>query len=483
MNTFFKKNLIAFLSLVSVSMLAQLPGAVFAQCSTSVVLTVPDTYYDEDYVGNGNFNAIVFGNLTATGGDTEGRLAVGGDFSAHTYSVGSGSQGPPALANEDNFIVNGVADTRNWGMIGNFVYNTLAGGAQVPTHPAGTGTDIGNITNRLSFNNLKAYYTTLSTELAGKTDNGDVEYGPYDYVQIKLTGSNTTLNIFTVTLPETKSFGIDIAVPAGSAVLINVTNKTVVFKNGSMTGGQREKTLFNFSKATSISTSGFAIEAQVLAPLASLSGMGGSINGQAVIGGNVLMDGGFEFHNFCSSFPMPSTTPLPVTLTSFTVGKEGTQAILKWETTWETNSDHFEIQHSTDAKQWREIGTLTSKGESKEVARYQYVHSNPVNGVNYYRLKMIDLDGTYAFSRVRDVSVNAPEAVMVYPNPVINEATIATQDWTKVKEIYLINTAGKRIAVSTASDKVDLSKISAGIYVLQVNQLNGSVSTTKIVKQ
>ena len=436
-------------------------------------------------MGNGNFNAIIFGNLHATGGDSEGRLVVAGDFTAPgSYSVGSGG-GRDATPNTDNFIVNGIfTNANNWGMTGNFVYNEASVNTQFPTHPAGTGVNKGpGNTDLLAYANLKTYYKDLSVTLSNLTPNGIVTYSPYNFVTIDLTGTSTSLNVFSVTLPLDKPFGININVPANSSVLINVTNKNVFVDGGAINGGQAEKTLFNFPSATDISLKSFALQGQLLAPLATLSGDGGNINGQAVIGGNVTQKNGFEFHNYCSSFPMPTVTPLPVTLTAFTAAKEGSQALLNWETTLEANSDRFEIQHSANAKEWNLIGTVASKGESKSLVRYQFVHSNPVNGQNYYRLKMIDMDGTYAFSRVQDVVINTPSVVTAYPNPVVSDLTIETNDLSKVKGIYLINAAGQKIAMSISSDKIDMSKVRAGIYILEVNQTNGAVSTTKIVKQ
>ncbi|MDQ6478061.1 choice-of-anchor A family protein [Dyadobacter sp. LHD-138] len=489
MQAFFEKCTLWYLSFILIFSFTQISAPAFSQCSATVALTVPNSYFGPGFVGNGNFNAIIFGDLNALGGDTEGRLAVGGNFNApNSYSVGSAPEGRSTTPGTDNLIVNGNFTNRNnWGMIGNFIYNTLNAGSQLPTHPAGTGVNTGGITGRLSFTNLKTYYENLSATLDAKTTTGTVVYNVYgNYVEILLKGTDAATNVFSLTIPDGKTFDLKFQnIPVTSEVLINVTNKIVGINGGSITTGAtyRAKTVFNFPKATSISLASYALEGAVLAPFANLTGSGGNINGQTIIGGHVEQTNGFEFHNFCSAFLPPSTTPLPVTLTSFTVSNEGNQAVLNWETTLETNSDRFEIQHSTDAKQWNFVGTVVSKGESKELAHYQFVHSNPVNGKNYYRLKMTDLDGTYAFSRVRDVSVNGVAALAVYPNPVINQATIATQDWNNVKEIYLINAAGKRMALSASSDKIDLSQVGAGIYVLQVNQLNGATSTAKIVKQ
>lgn len=489
MRPFLKKGMFWLLSFTLIFSFIQISTPAFSQCSAAVALTVPNSFFGPGFVGNGNFNSIIFGNLNALGGDTEGRLAVGGNFNAPgSYSVGSAPDGRSTTPNTDNLIVNGnFTNSNNWGMIGNFIYNTLNAGSQLPTHAAGTGVNTGGVTGRLSFTNLKTYYTNLSATLDAKTTTGTVVYNDYgNYVEILLKGTDAATNVFSLTIPDGKIFDLKFQnIPVTSEVLINVTNKIVGINGGSIPTGAtyRAKTLFNFPKATSISLASFALEGAVLAPIANLTGSGGNINGQTIIGGDVQQSNGFEFHNYCSSFLPPSTTPLPVTLTSFTVTKEENQVALNWETTLETNSDRFEIQHSTDAKQWGLIGTIASKGESEELARYQFVHDSPVNGVNYYRLKMIDLDGTYAFSRVRDVAVNGAAALTVYPNPVVNQATIATQDWNNVKEIYLINATGKRVALSTSSEKIDLSQVGAGIYVLQVNQLNGATSTTKIVKQ
>jgi hypothetical protein len=311
-----------------------------------------------------------------------------------------------------------------------------------------------------------------------------VVYNEYpEYVEIVLNGTDATTNIFDLTIPD-KMYGfIFNNIPANSQILLNVTNKIVNINGGSMPADYRARMLFNFPQATSITMAGYALQASVLAPLANFSGSGGSINGQAIIGGNAVQVNGFEFHNICSSFVTPTGTPLPVTLTSFSVGKEATQSIVHWETTSESNSERFEIQHSMDAKNWNLVGTIAAKGESQSLVPYQFIHADPLNGRNYYRLKMIDRDATFAYSRIADILMNVPETLAAYPNPVVNQVTIETADWNKVKEIFLISASGKQILMSATSDKIDLSNVSAGIYIIQLKKLNGSVSTARIVKQ
>lgn len=487
MKTFLKSNYFRLARLILTGIILGSFNRIYAQCSATVALTASSNSFGAGYVGTGNFNAIIFGNLQANGGDTEGRLAVGGSFTApSSYSVGHGSIGPKAPDNTDNFIVNGnFTNANNYSVVGNFIYNTIANGSQLPTHASGQGSNLGPITNRINFGTLKTDYTSLSNSLAATPTTGTVVYNDYGgYVDIQLNGTSASTNVFSLTIPTGQTYGLTFKnIPPTSQILVNVTNKIVDINGGSMPEDLRTRMLFNFPLATNISLASYAFQSAFLAPIANLTGNGGSINGQAVIGGNVEQNNGFEFHNLCSTFIKPGTTPLPVTLTSFSVQKEGTQAVLNWATTSETNSDRFEVQFSGDAKNWNLIGTVFSKGESTSLSGYQFVHSNPSNGENYYRLKMIDKDATFAFSRVVEISLDLPSSLSVYPNPVIGQATIETPDWSKVKEVFLINTAGKRISMSAASDKIDLSNVSAGIYIIQLKQINGSISSTKIVKQ
>jgi hypothetical protein len=90
---------------------------------------------------------------------------------------------------------------------------------------------------------------------------------------------------------------------------------------------------------------------------------------------------------------------LPVRLKSFDGYPEGGLVNLNWATTEETNSDYFGIEHSLNAKNWRSIGKVTALGESKKLKDYQFKHNQPVSGVNYYRLKMVDKDRTFAIQK------------------------------------------------------------------------------------
>lgn len=181
-----------------------------------------------------------------------------------------------------------------------------------------------------------------------------------------------------------------------------------------------------------------------------------------------------------------NVTPLPVTLVSFTAKKEGSITLLNWATTEETNSDYFEIQHSVSGKEWEAVGQVTSSGESNVLKKYSFSHANPVHGQNLYRLKMVDRDMTFAYSRIQSVSFEGIAAadLSVYPNPSSDKLFI--RDNGTVKDVVINNLNGNAVYRSSASFEagnglIDVTKLPQGMYIVKVTRKNGLVSTSKIV--
>ncbi len=121
-----------------------------------------------------------------------------------------------------------------------------------------------------------------------------------------------------------------------------------------------------------------------------------------------------------SDDPCLPITPLPVELASFE-GKATQSGIsLEWETASEQNNSHFEVERSADGKAFEQLGTVAGNGNSSVFLTYRYLDKHPFAGLNYYRLKQVDFDGTYEYSNV--VAVTAAEKseqlqVQLLPNP------------------------------------------------------------------
>jgi len=179
---------------------------------------------------------------------------------------------------------------------------------------------------------------------------------------------------------------------------------------------------------------------------------------------------------------------LPVTLIDFNAKKESKTAILSWTTSSETGSDYFQVERSTDGKIWQNIGIVKSIGESSALHRYGFTDSSSLKGAAYYRLKMVDRDGTFAFSSVRTLQfVQALEQIVLYPNPAKNILKIQSPilDALKHKKISITDLNGYNYSRSIKWDGDDLSieKLKNGIYIMTISGESGETLQSKFVIQ
>ena len=113
--------------------------------------------------------------------------------------------------------------------------------------------------------------------------------------------------------------------------------------------------------------------------------------------------------------------PLPLTLLSFTLEKDNGVAFLQWVVTDEVNTSYFDVQRSVDGLNFGLVGTVAAAGTSSGNADYSY--RDPLNGISggivYYRLRMVDDDGKYSYSPVREMAVDGSDQplVAISPNP------------------------------------------------------------------
>jgi hypothetical protein len=182
-------------------------------------------------------------------------------------------------------------------------------------------------------------------------------------------------------------------------------------------------------------------------------------------------------------YSIASLGPLPVTLAKFEVSKEAETTLLTWFTTAETNSERFDIQHSTDAKTWQILGTVAAQGDTQLRQNYSFTHASPATGNNYYRLKMVDRDGTFAYSTIRNLEFGQTVVTKLFPNPVSDRLIIEDADWASVKDIAIYNVSGAILYQNSGSNiknEIDVQSMRAGNYILKLSRKNGSVFTSKI---
>lgn len=169
--------------------------------------------------------------------------------------------------------------------------------------------------------------------------------------------------------------------------------------------------------------------------------------------------------------------PLPVVLTDFrgTTEVEGNK--LSWITLSEMNSDYYAVEHSKDGIYFSEIGTIAAKGFSSDRTTYNYL-DEARSGINYYRLKCVDIDKSYRYSNVIALERNpaAVSNITLYPNPAsgllhLEYYTVTTA----LAQINIYDMNGKRCIQQfipcqkgNNSIKIQVSDLASATYLVEV---------------
>ena len=178
--------------------------------------------------------------------------------------------------------------------------------------------------------------------------------------------------------------------------------------------------------------------------------------------------------------------PLPITLSNFTAVKQNKVVALNWQTSSEQNSSHFEVEFSREGNKFDNIGRVTAAGNSNLEKRYSSVHLSPVNGINYYRLKLVDADGTFKYSDVRTVKFSNSTSITIMPNPTTDRVFITSNDGGMLQSVGLYDVNGKflkQINNFALGNSIDLSVYAPSIYILKLIDKQGNTEVIKVVRQ
>lgn len=161
-------------------------------------------------------------------------------------------------------------------------------------------------------------------------------------------------------------------------------------------------------------------------------------------------------------------------LIGFTVTKKDEKsALLNWQTASEINTTHFEVERSRDGQQFQYMTTVMALGNPNEGAIYSMEDPDPFKGTTYYRLKMVDVDGRFAWSPIRSIVLNAlPEQIMVYPNPVSDSRVLNIKSvFNTPVNFEMFDASGKRVrsaVIENGNGTVGLKDLPAGAYFFLV---------------
>ena len=169
---------------------------------------------------------------------------------------------------------------------------------------------------------------------------------------------------------------------------------------------------------------------------------------------------------------------LPVTLLSFSGESYNTYNKLQWTTTQETNNKYYAVQRSTDAIHFTEIGTSPAAAPGATIHQYLFTDYTASAEVNYYRLKQVDFDGQFDYSKTIRVNRNAQTGVFVYPNPATSKIYIKGK--IQNDKYIILNAVGQTVQAGhyTPGQSITVSGLYQGVYFLKIDGRN-----IKFVKQ
>ncbi|WP_084299436.1 FG-GAP-like repeat-containing protein [Dyadobacter tibetensis] len=177
--------------------------------------------------------------------------------------------------------------------------------------------------------------------------------------------------------------------------------------------------------------------------------------------------------------------PLPVTLISFiATSTETGGAELSWQTTSEEYSSHYELQFSADGKQFFNIGRVDSQNNSNG-GSYLFDYSPAPEGVSYYRLKSVDIDGSYSLSKIVSLRLEGNgSTISIAPNPV--SSTLTVKGLSDNALISILDLSGRLVLTNSPSgdsNTMAVGELSPGMYLLKIRTINGATYYRKFVKE
>ncbi len=150
---------------------------------------------------------------------------------------------------------------------------------------------------------------------------------------------------------------------------------------------------------------------------------------------------------------------------------------MHWQTQSESNSNYFLIERSNNGQQFKDVGKVAAAGFSNKALNYQFTDVSPFQGINYYRLRMVDKDNKNTYSIVRSIGAQIKSSLIIYPNPVVSGSFKAdfntAASGLATLEIKTMNgqtVYTKKINIQQGSNSVSVSdvRLSSGVYYISI---------------
>jgi len=175
---------------------------------------------------------------------------------------------------------------------------------------------------------------------------------------------------------------------------------------------------------------------------------------------------------FCGSVGVGSVM-LPIVLSSFNAMAQRNKVLLSWQTSTESGNKNFEVQHSIDANNYTTIATIAGIGTSALRNDYTFTDATPWAGTNYYRLKQIDQNDHFTYSRVITAKTDMGNTLAIVPNMVTSNLVIQASAKTQA---VIMNGQGmvlQQLNLFPGRNQFSVAGMESGMYLLR--SANGEI--------
>ena len=161
---------------------------------------------------------------------------------------------------------------------------------------------------------------------------------------------------------------------------------------------------------------------------------------------------------------------LPLKLLSFSAVRNGETVLLTWKTTNEINVSHFEIERGDDGKNFVTIANKPAKGNTNQISNYEHVDNGVNKQTNFYRVKMVDMDGNFVYTKIVRVNSNVNVQLSAYPNPAIDLVVVTFPNTAKSAQLRIVDQQGRVMReirdVKNGQQIVRVKGFSPGMYTI-----------------
>lgn len=188
-----------------------------------------------------------------------------------------------------------------------------------------------------------------------------------------------------------------------------------------------------------------------------------------------------------SDFVDNDGTTLPITLLYFSADQADDLNKLKWATAFESNFYQFEVERAGKDLVFEKIAVIQGAGESRSVLKYSFEDQNPLKGLNYYRLKSVDFDGTYSYSPLVRASSKLLGKIVVYPNPAqAGNGLVMDTNQKESAVVTLFGANGAQIMICRLEEGNGLiqlpNNLHRGIYYLKASTPSATYTERLIIE-